>query len=70
MWLLMILIIYCVEIFITHPVLIYPTVTGFVDLVSLYRNWLVLLLRRLVMIYYQPPDQHQTVQAQVLPYIP
>ena len=31
-----------------------------------YRNWLVLLLRRLVMMYYQPSDQQQTVQAQVL----
>ena len=29
-------------------------------LFSLYRNWLVLLLRRLVMIYYQPPDQQLT----------
>ncbi len=34
-------------------------------LVSIYRNWLVLLLRRLVIIYYQLPDQQKTVQAQV-----
>ncbi len=45
-----------------------PTTTGFVDLVSLYRNWLVLLLGRLVMIYYQPPDHQQTLQAQVYTY--
>ena len=64
MWLLMI----NINFYYTFNLDTYPTVTGFVVFVSLYRNWLVLLLRRLVMIYYQPPDQHQTVQAQVLPY--
>ncbi len=62
MWLLMI----NINFYYTFNLDAYLTVTGFVDLFSLYRNWLVLLLRRLVMIYYQPPDQHQTVQAQVL----
>ncbi len=55
-----------INIFVLHEVFNFITRLYSVDLVSLYiyRNWLVLLLRRLVMIYYQP--HQQTVQAQVL----